>query len=152
MNAVASARLAREADLRRAIAEGELRVYLQPKIDGRNGATVGAEALVRWQHPTQGVVPPGNFIPLAEETGLIMPLTDWMLEQVAALMGRWQREGMATLPVSVNVAAPYFLLDGLSDQLVKLVQRHGVRPEHLVLEVTESLLMTDVNRAIARLD
>ncbi len=152
MNAVASARLAREADLRRAIHGGELRVYLQPKVDARSGAIVGAEALVRWQHPGNGLVPPGNFIPLAEETGLILPLTDWMLQQVAALMGRWQRQGLPAMPVSVNVAAPCFMADGLAEQLTRLVQQHGVRPEHLVLEVTESLLMTDVDRAVARLD
>ncbi|MBL0150298.1 MAG: EAL domain-containing protein [Ideonella sp.] len=152
MNAVASARLAREADLRRAIAGGELRMYLQPKVDARSGATTGAEALVRWQHPSKGLVPPGNFIPLAEETGLILPLTDWMLEQVVTLLGRWQREGLAPLPVSVNVAAPCFMADGLADQLSGLVRRHGVRPEQLILEVTESLLMSDVDRAVARLD
>ena len=97
-------------------------------------------------------MPPGNFIPLAEEMGLILPLTDWMLQQVAALMGRWQRQGLPAMPVSVNVAAPCFMADGLAEQLTRLVQQHGVRPEHLVLEVTESLLMTDVDRAVARLD
>ena len=151
MNAVASARLAREADLRRAIANDELRVYLQPKMNAQTGAMVGAEALVRWQHPTEGLVPPGQFIPLAEETGLILPLTDWVLGEVTALLGRWVIEGQSPLPIAINMAAPCFMADGLTDQLLALVLQHRLRPEWLVLEVTESLLMTDVDHAIARL-
>jgi diguanylate cyclase (GGDEF)-like protein/PAS domain S-box-containing protein len=151
MNAVASARLARETDLRRAVYGDELRVYLQPKMNALSGAMTGAEALVRWHHPTQDLVPPGRFIPLAEETGLILPLTDWMLEQVGSMLGRWAREGRAPLPVSVNVAAPSFMADGLVDQLVDLVRKYEFRPDQLILEVTESMLMTDVDRAIARL-
>lgn len=151
MNAVASARLAQEADLRRAISQGELRVHLQPKIDARHGTVVSAEALVRWQHPTKGLVPPGQFIPLAEETGLILPLTDWVLGEVARLLGSWARQGHSPLPVSVNVTAHSFMADGLAERLVGLVQQHQIRPGWLMLEVTESMLMTDVDHAIARL-
>ena len=151
MNAVASARLEREDDLRRAIAQGELRMYLQAKIDVRTGAFVAAEALVRWQHPKRGLVPPFEFIPLAEETGLILPLTDWMFEQAASQQARWARAGRPVLPISVNVAASSFMADGLVEDLLALVARHGVVPAALTIEVTESMLMHDVDRAIARL-
>ena len=151
MNAVASARLEREDDLRRAIAQGELRMYLQAKIDVLTGAFVAAEALVRWQHPKRGLVPPFEFIPLAEETGLILPLTDWMFEQAASQQARWARAGRPVLPISVNVAASSFMADGLVEDLLALVARHGVVPAALTIEVTESMLMHDVDRAIARL-
>ncbi len=151
MNAVASARLEREDDLRRAIAEGELRMFLQAKIDVVTGAFVAAEALVRWQHPKRGLVPPFEFIPLAEETGLILPLTDWMFEQATSQQARWARAGRPVLPISVNVAASSFMAEGLVDDLLALVARHGVAPAALTIEVTESMLMLDVDRAIARL-
>ena len=151
MNAVASARLEREDDLRRAIAQGELRMYLQAKIDVLTGTFVAAEALVRWQHPKRGLVPPLEFIPLAEETGLILPLTDWMFEQAASQQAHWARAGRPVLPISVNVAASSFMAEGLVEDLLALVARHGVAPAALTIEVTESMLMHDVDRAIARL-
>ena len=151
MNAEASARLAHEADLRHAIANGQLRLHLQPKVDSLTGRIVGAEALVRWQHPLRGLVPPADFIPLAEETGLIVPLTEWVFEQSCALLAGWSAAGLQTVPVSVNVAPPCFMADGLVEQLETLTTRHGLRPRQLILEVTESLLMTDVERAVARL-
>jgi diguanylate cyclase (GGDEF)-like protein/PAS domain S-box-containing protein len=151
MNAQASVRLAREAELRRGIAEGQLRMYLQPKIDARSGAVVGAEALVRWQHPGQGLVPPADFIPLAEETGLILPLTEWVLEQACAVSAQWTRAGLAAVPVAVNIAAPCFMDEGLVAQLEVVIRRHGPQPVQLLLEVTESLLMSDMERAVTRL-
>lgn len=151
MNAEASAHLAREADLRRAIAEGGLQLHLQPKQDARDGRIVGAEALVRWDHPERGAVPPADFIALAEETGLILPLTDWVLEQVCAQMAAWAVAGVPPLPVSVNMASPCLLADDLLPRLQALLQRHGLHAGQLMLEVTESLLMEDLPRAEARL-
>jgi len=152
MNAVASARVAHEADLRHAIGNDELRVYLQPKVDAASRAVVGAEALVRWQHPQRGLVPPMEFIPLAEETGLIMPLTDWVLDAVCRRVAAWTREGLLPVSVAVNVASPYFEAEGLVERLVGMTRRHGLQPRQLVLEVTESMLMHDVDRAVARLN
>ncbi|GCL61196.1 two-component system response regulator [Rubrivivax pictus] len=151
MNQAASARLARESDLRHAIGHGQLRLHYQPKVDAATGATSGVEALVRWQHPVQGLVPPVQFIPLAEECGLIKPLTDWVLE--AACHDSRQRldAGLPLLPVAVNLAAPSFADPGLPDQLLAVLARHQLPPGSLVLEVTESLLMTDVDRAVKRL-
>lgn len=151
MNHAAGARLAREADLRHAIAQGQLRLHYQPKVDASSGATVGAEALVRWQHPSRGLVPPGEFIPLAEASGLIGPLTDWVLEATCVDMRARADAGLAPLPVSVNLAAPSFADPALPASLLSLLQRHRLDPSCLVLEVTESLLMTDVDGAVQRL-
>jgi len=151
MNVRASARLAKESDLRRAIAEGQLRLHYQPKVDASSGAILGAEALVRWHHPQRGMVSPGEFIPLAEESGLILPLTDWVLETACADLRQRADMGLRHVPVSVNLASPSFADDGLGRQLDALLSRHRLAPNSLVLEVTESLLMSDVERAVARL-
>ena len=151
MNAQASARLAREAELRRAIAGGELRLFLQPKVDAASGALQGAEALVRWQHPERGLLLPGEFITLAEETGQIAALTAWVLDQVCALSMRCQQRGLPDLPLAVNMAASCFMADDLIEQLEQRVRSHRVAPEMLVLEVTESMLMKDLDRAVRRL-
>ncbi len=151
MNLQARARLARESDLRRGIAAGELRIHLQPKVEAVRGGIVGAEALVRWQHPERGLLPPAEFIPLAEETGLIDPLTDWVLAQVCALVRRWRAGGRPSVPIAVNVAASCFLADGMVERLAQRVADDGVPPQALVLEVTESMLMQDLDRAVARL-
>ena len=151
VNQAASVRLAREGDLRRAITQGELRLHYQPKVDAASGATVGAEALVRWQHPQQGLVAPADFIPLAEESGLINPLTDWVLEAVCSDLRHQAQAGLALLPVSVNLASPSFADASLPQRLLALLARHGLAPSCLVLEVTESLLMSDVERAVQRL-
>ncbi len=151
MNLAASARLARESDLRHAIGQGQLRLYYQPKVDAGSGATVGAEALVRWQHPARGLVPPGDFIALAEESGLIGPLTDWVLDTACTDLQTRVDAGLPPLPVSVNLAAPSFADPALPGRLLALLARHRLTPTCLVLEVTESLLMTDVDRAVQRL-
>jgi diguanylate cyclase (GGDEF)-like protein len=151
MNVLASDRLARESDLRRAIAEGQLRLHYQPKVDAGSGVILGAEALVRWLHPERGLVPPGQFIPLAEETGLILPLTDWVLETACADLRARRDAGLRSLPISVNLAAPSFVHDSLLAQLDELLQRHRLEATSLVFEVTESLLMTDIERAVERL-
>ena len=151
MNVRASARLARESDLRRAISEGQLRLHYQAKVDAADGAIIGAEALVRWQHPERGMVSPGEFIPLAEESGLILPLTDWVLETACADIRRRADLGLQPVPVSVNLASPSFADDGLRGQLEALLARYHLTPSCLVLEVTESLLMSDVERAVLRL-
>lgn len=151
MNVRASARLARESDLRQAITEGQLRLHYQPKVDASSGVITGAEALVRWQHPERGMVSPGEFIPLAEESGLILPLTDWVLETACADLRQRADMGLQSVPVSVNLASPSFASDGLSAQLDALLARYRLDPSCLVLEVTESLLMSDVERAVARL-
>ena len=151
MNAQASARLAQESDLRRGIADGQLRLYYQPKVDAASGVILGAEALVRWQHPERGLVPPGQFISLAEESGLILPLTDWVLETACADLRRRADAGLPALPVSVNLASPSFVHDDLPAQLQALMKKDRLAASCLTLEVTESLLMAQVERAVERL-
>jgi diguanylate cyclase (GGDEF)-like protein len=151
MNALATSRLLMEADLRRAITEGELQLHFQPKIDARTGAVLGAEALVRWQHPERGLVAPGDFIPLAEETGLIVPLTEWVLQSACAHLRRWREAGLACGPMSVNLAASSLSGTALVDMLDALTARFGVAPTGLVLEMTETTLMTNVDAGLSLL-
>jgi diguanylate cyclase (GGDEF)-like protein len=151
MNAQAGARLARESELRRAIAEGELRLHFQPKMDALSGRMVGAEALVRWQHPQRGLLLPGDFIPLAEETGLIVPLGDWVMRSACETLMHWRKLRLSALPLSINLSAPSFLQDGLVAQLDALLQSCGLQAGQLTIEVTESLLMQDLGRTVKRL-
>jgi diguanylate cyclase (GGDEF)-like protein len=151
MNARAASRLRLEADLRRAIAQGELRLHFQPKVDATSGAVVGAEALVRWQHPERGMILPGEFIGLAEETGLIIPLTDWVLECACRNLREWSDAGLPATPLSVNLAASSLTGVTLVGKLDALMQRFGLHPRRLILEMTESILMRDVASGVALL-
>ncbi|MEO8250049.1 MAG: EAL domain-containing protein [Burkholderiales bacterium] len=151
MNASASLLLSRESELRRAIAQGQLRLYYQPKVDAGCGQIVGAEALVRWQHPERGLLSPAEFIPLAEESGLILPLTDWVLETTCSDLRKRADRGLCDVPVSVNLASPSFVRDGLNEQLSELLVRHRLDPAALTLEVTESMLMKNADLAVLRL-
>ena len=151
LNAVALARLAREHELRQAIEQDQLRLYFQPKLDVASQRVAGVEALVRWQHPRHGFVLPGEFIPLAEQTGLIGPLTDWVLDAACQAQVAWRAAGLPAWSVSVNMASPLFMAEGLVGRLQALVARHGLKPDALMLEVTESILMSDTEAAIDRL-
>ncbi|MBL8312300.1 MAG: EAL domain-containing protein [Rubrivivax sp.] len=148
MNQQARTRLRKEVDLRHAIAADELCLHFQPKVDGASGHIVGAEALVRWQHPECGLVPPADFIPLAEETGLILPLTDWVLEAACRSLRSWLDAGLPLQQLAVNLAAPSLAQGDLVARLDALVQRYRLRPDSLMLEMTETMLMQDVQRCI----
>ncbi len=152
MNARASSRLLLEADLRRAIEENDLRLHFQPKVDAASGAIVGAEALVRWQHQARGSVPPDEFIALAEETGLILPLTDWMLESACLSLRAWSDAGLHQVPLSVNLAASSFTDVTLVAKLDALMHRHGLSSRRLTLEMTETMLMGDVASGVTLLE
>jgi len=129
-------------DLRRALEHDELVLHYQPKVSVRTGAVVGVEALVRWHHPTRGLVPPDDFIPLAEHTGLIGPLTRRVLDLALRQARTWSDAGRP-LVVSVNLSARNLVDDTLIGQVVGLLTEHGVRPELLELEVTETAIMTE---------
>lgn len=144
-SAVAAARLALEEDLRRALAKGEFELHYQPQVDLRHGTIDGAEALIRWRRPDGKLVPPGDFIPLAEETGLIVPMGEWVLQTACEQLGRWQATSSPHLRMAVNLSARQFQQSGLTQHVSEVVRRSGIRPASLELEITESMLMRDVD-------
>lgn len=151
MNVQATNRLLMEGELRRAITQHELRLYFQPQVNASNGAIVGAEALVRWQHPERGLLPTIEFIALAEECGLILPLTDWVLEHACRSLHDWSQAGLPNIPLSVNLAAASLTDVALIEKLDVLIQRFGLTPASLTLEITETMLMHDVQASTALL-
>jgi len=138
-------RLALETGLRRAIERGELVLHFQPIIDAVAGVPVGAEALVRWQHPEMGLVGPDEFIPLAEESGLVVPIGEWVLEEATRVQAVWRERGHP-VAVAVNLSAQQFRRPGLVDQVRRAVGAAGGTPEGLCLEMTESVLMKQGQR------
>lgn len=134
------------SDLRRALAQDELRLYLQPKCAVADGSLVGAEALLRWQHPERGLVPPGDFIPFAEQTGFIRELTWWVMEQVTSHWAALQ-SGDRQRVVAVNLSTRDLMDAEFPTRLRELTQRHGVPAHGLCLEITESAIMDDPQRA-----
>ncbi len=146
-------RLELEAELRRALEREELCVHYQPIVELKSGRLLGFEALVRWDHPQRGLLPPTAFIPLAEETGLIVPLGQWVLEQACRQAARWQaaRAPGPPLTLSVNLSPRQFQQPSLDLQIARALQRSGLDPMCLKLEITESVIMSDVERTIPML-
>ena len=147
------ARLGLEAELRRAIERSEFVIHYQPIVKLETGEVIGAEALVRWQHPTRGLVPPLEFIPLAEETGLIVPLGGWILRQACHQLAEWQRlrRGGEPFVMNVNLSSRQLVRDAIADEVAAAVDESGIRASWLVLEVTETVLMADPVVAAAAL-
>jgi diguanylate cyclase (GGDEF)-like protein len=150
MNADAEKRLAMEQSLRRALEREEFVVYYQPKIDADSRRITGVEALVRWRHPELGMISPAEFIPLAEETGVIVPLGDWVLQQACTEMRKLIEQGF-DLSVAVNFSLRQLHQDALVDRVQKILEETGLSGSHLHLEITESSLMRDMNTAIETL-
>jgi diguanylate cyclase (GGDEF)-like protein len=148
LNARARERVALESELRLAIQTGQLCLHYQPKVDARCGRLIGAEALVRWQHPERGLIPPGRFIGLAEDSGLIAPLTDWVLHAACTSLRRWADHGLPALPLSVNLPASSMVDAELPDKLDGLMRQYRLHPSCLLLELTETMVMRDVESAI----
>jgi len=153
MSAAALERLELEHDLRRAVAREELRVHYQPKVDLTSGQVVGLEALVRWQHPERGMVAPGAFIPLAEETGLIAPIGRWVLGEACCQLVAWQERhpGKAAPLVSVNISARQFRNPDLAGEVAATLADTGLDPGLLKLEITETAAMAQLETSIATL-
>jgi len=137
-----------ENDLRVAIERQELRIYYQPRVDCRSGKLLGAEALVRWQHPEQGLVTPAHFISIAEECGLIIPLGAWVLAQACRQQALWRDNGFGNIVISVNVSAPQLHDPELLKTLRRAISDNGISANMIELELTESLLMEDVSSTI----
>jgi diguanylate cyclase (GGDEF)-like protein len=150
-------RLALERELADGIDRGELRLHFQPVVEADDGRIVGCEALVRWQHPQRGLLLPGHFIALAEHSGLIRRIGAWTLDAACAQIAAWDAEGLPPLAVSVNVSALQLHDQALPEQVRDAVQRHGIAPARLELELTESALLSDrdgpaIERALAQLE
>jgi len=141
MQADARQRLLLVSELRRALAENEFRLCFQPSVELRSGQVVAVEALLRWQHPRRGELPPSEFIPVAESLGLIRYIDEWVLQAACAQMRDWDRAGMSPVRVAVNVSARWFGHPGFVDHLDRTLQAHGVPPGRLALEITEGTML-----------
>jgi diguanylate cyclase (GGDEF)-like protein/PAS domain S-box-containing protein len=151
MQSAVMARVALEADLRDGLNKNELLLHYQPQVDG-HGIIIGAEALLRWQHPHRGMIPPLEFIPLAEETGLILPVGHWVLEAACAKLKEWSgHERTVSLTLAVNVSARQFRHVDFVEQVLGVIKRSGADPQRLKLELTESLLLEDVEEVIVKM-
>jgi diguanylate cyclase (GGDEF)-like protein/PAS domain S-box-containing protein len=151
MQAVVTARAALEVDLRQALAQDEFVLYYQPQFNA-TGRVTGVEALVRWKHPQRGMVSPAEFIPLAEETGLIMPLGRWVLETACTLLAGWHAHAAtAALTLAVNVSPRQFRHPDFVDQVISVLEATGANPLNLKLELTESLLVDDMDVTVYKM-
>jgi EAL domain-containing protein (putative c-di-GMP-specific phosphodiesterase class I) len=150
-------RLAVEGELREALARHEFEVYYQPTVEPATGRPVGAEALIRWHHPTRGLVPPLEFIPVAEDSGLIKPIGAWVFEQAMSQLGSWeaQNDGPHVDVLGVNLSAPQLEMLALNlsarrlddpetaDTISRVLDRYGISPQRVCVEVTESVMMAE---------
>jgi EAL domain-containing protein (putative c-di-GMP-specific phosphodiesterase class I) len=140
-----------EGSLLQALEQEQFILYYQPQVELATGRVVGAEALVRWCHPSFGMVAPDKFIPLAEETGLIVPLGDWILRTACLKIRYWNRSGAMPVRVSVNISARQFNEPDFIDKVDRILQETGIDPKHLEMEITESVIMGNVEEAIMTL-
>ena len=148
MNVVTHERLAIERDLRLALERGELRLHYQPQIDLRTGAIIGFEALARWYHPERGIMPPSEFIQVAEETGLINPLGKFVLQEACRQAQVWRAAGFPQLQVAVNCSAQQFRREGMVKMVASMLEEVGLPPECLELEITESVMIQQPEQVI----
>jgi diguanylate cyclase (GGDEF)-like protein/PAS domain S-box-containing protein len=152
MQTALTLRSALESDLRRALQADQFVLYYQPQVDDA-GHLVGAEALVRWNHPERGLVSPADFIPLAEETGLILPLGQWVLNIACTRLAAWQKHpATAELTLAINVSARQFRQANFVGQVMDALERSGANPKYLKIELTESLLLDDIENTIATME
>ncbi|HXI14559.1 MAG TPA: EAL domain-containing protein [Thermoanaerobaculia bacterium] len=151
MDAAARHRLTMETELRQALEEGQLCVYYQPEVEIESGRLVGMEALVRWKHPVRGMLPPSEFISVAEETGLIVPIGRWVLFEACRQAKEWQEMYHSDIPlmIAVNISGKHFLQASLFDEVSQVLTRTGIDPSHLILEITESVAMEGAESTIA---
>jgi diguanylate cyclase (GGDEF)-like protein/PAS domain S-box-containing protein len=141
-------RLAIEAELARAVDEQQFELHYQPQVRLDGERIIGAEALIRWRHPEKGLVPPGRFIPVAEETGLIGPIGDWVLHEACRQATAWRADGLPPMLVSVNLSGLQFRREGLAKQVADVLASSGLEAEYLELELTESILLQDVENVM----
>ncbi|MBL8631384.1 MAG: EAL domain-containing protein [Rhodospirillaceae bacterium] len=151
MNAKAKNRLELEKRMRAALANNEFVLFYQPKVNPQTNKVKGGEALIRWKDPQRGMISPGDFIPVAEETGLIVDIGTWALRESCRQTKEWQDKGYDPIRMSVNVSAHQFRAKDMVDKVVAALNDTGLAPQYLELEITESMLMNDIDAAIARM-
>jgi EAL domain-containing protein (putative c-di-GMP-specific phosphodiesterase class I) len=140
-----------KAELRQALEQNRLQLHFQPRFNLRTGQLLCLESLVRWHHPDRGILLPAEFIPLAEETGLIVPLGEWVLRNACVQIKAWQNAGLEQLSISVNLSALQFNRKYLVEQITGILQETGVSAQHLELELTESTLMENIDESVTLL-
>jgi diguanylate cyclase (GGDEF)-like protein/PAS domain S-box-containing protein len=145
MNDKVQESLRMEHGLQVAVARNELFLVYQPQVDIRSGEVTGLEALLRWNHPRLGIIPPGKFIEVAELSGLIIPIGEWVLRTACAQARKWQDEGLPPVPIAVNVSAIQFRQPGFGDLIRNVLRETGLEPKYLELELTESLLLSNAD-------
>lgn len=151
LNARALERLQLEESLRTALVREEFELYYQPQVDLKSEQITSVEALIRWNHPTLGMVSPGEFIPIAEETGLIIEIGEWVMKTACAQAKSWIDEGYPPCRMSINLSSVQFKRSALTETIKEVIEETGLPPEYLELELTESAVMTDVEQNIQRL-
>jgi diguanylate cyclase (GGDEF)-like protein/PAS domain S-box-containing protein len=151
MNKGMQERMRIESGLRQALGNGQLLLHYQPKFEISTGKIIGAEALVRWKHPERGLVPPAEFIPLAEATGLVVQVGEWVLEAACAQAQAWKEKGLPPVRLAINVSAREFT-SALPGRVMDTLRRYGLEPSWLELEITESTLMHNIERVIGIMD
>ena len=149
MNVDAVEQLTLRSGLRHALEQGELVLHYQPQIDIRRQRMIGVEALIRWNHPEHGMIPPGRFIPIAEDSGLIVPISDWVLRQACRQARAWALAGMTELVVAVNLSAVHFTRGNLENSVIAALEESGLDPALLELELTESILISNTENVLA---
>jgi diguanylate cyclase (GGDEF)-like protein len=152
MNSAALEKLSLEGDLRRALEGDELLLHYQPQMDIASSKVIGVEALIRWQHPEKGLIPPLTFIPVAEQIGLINEISYWVIENACRQNRVWQDKGLSRIPVSVNITTHQFQQDTFVYKLANILNSTGLNPRDLMLEITESTFMENTETALIILD
>ena len=151
MNSAVLERAALEAKLRKALSDKQLSLHYQPQVDPLTKTVVGLEALIRWTDPDSGPISPGLFIPLAEETGLILPMGEWVIDQACCQARYWDARGLPAMPISVNVSGVQFERQDVAEIMRFAVIRYHLPPGRLEIEITESAIMRHPERAVAAL-
>jgi EAL domain-containing protein (putative c-di-GMP-specific phosphodiesterase class I) len=151
MNAATMERLALESDLRKALERGELEIFYQPQVNYRTSRVIGSEALLRWRHPVRGLLNPVDFVNLAEETGLLAPIGEWVLRTACQQTCAWQQSGYGPMHIAVNLSERQFRQNNMVEVVAKALNESGLPPRALDLELTESIIMENSKETLATL-
>jgi EAL domain-containing protein (putative c-di-GMP-specific phosphodiesterase class I) len=145
-------KIALEQSLRKALENDELEMYYQPQVDAISGHIIGAEALMRWNHPQRGVVAPNEFLPFAEETGLILPISDWMIDVLCRDMARWTHIGELQRKLSLNLSPHYLDRADFREKILGAMQRYDIDPARIEIEITENICIRNPQHAVEQLN